>query len=137
MSKTVTYTIASREDAQVLADRILRAPLARPVRVTADFADKRTIPQNDHIHPVVRGIAAHMVANAPDGSPMLQWREEDWRHILLATYRGQEVVQNPFADGVVVINRLNGSSKLSKAEAADFLDWLYSVGIEKGVEFEK
>lgn len=125
------FNIDSEADKQRLAQRIADAPFTAPFVVEADVSDGRTLPQNAHLHPVMRTIAKHMMTH---GAP--RWTEYRWRHYFVAKYFGQDVVADPDGSGgVIVLHRAVGTSGLSKKEAADMLDWLYAFGAEIGVEW--
>jgi len=94
---------------------------------------RRTLDQNAHIHPLVRAIKKHMEAHGA-----AKRSEEWWRYVLLAKFGGVVTDADPFAEGgVVVINRHVGTSDLKKNEAAEFIDWLYSFGVDIGVDWSQ
>jgi len=127
----VRYEINSEADHYRLVSRLASAPFKRPYTVTADFGDGRTVPQNNHLHPVIRQVAKHMMAN---GAP--QWSEKRWRDYFVGKFLGQECLPDPDGSGgYVVLNRASGTSSLSKKEASDMLEWLYALGTDIGVKF--
>ena len=93
---------------------------------------KRTLPQNDHIHPVCRQIAKHMQAH---GAPARS--EAWWRYYLLGKWQGQEVLPDPMGDGYIVMAKVGGTSDLTKAQAGEFLEWLYAFGSSIGIDWEQ
>lgn len=93
----------------------------------------RTIPQNDHIHPLVRQIKRHLERSGATERP-----EEWWRGYLVAEYAGQEVIPSRHEPGkYVVVNKLGGTSAMKKVEASEFIEWLYAFGSSIGVEWEQ
>lgn len=92
---------------------------------------KRTEPQNNHIHPVVRAIQKHMEAHGA------KKRSEDWwRYYLLGKFAGNEVCEDPDGSGgIVVMNREAGTSGMNKARANEFIEWMYAFGTSIGVRF--
>ena len=105
----------------------------RPFEVVANFSDDRTLPQNNHLHPVMRQIAKHMMAH---GAP--KWTESRWRDYFVGKFLGQEVLPDPDGSGgYVVLNRAHGTSGLSKKQASEMLEWLYAFGTEIGLEWEQ
>jgi hypothetical protein len=94
---------------------------------------RRTLEQNSHFHPLVREIKRHMEDNGA-----AKRSERWWRYVLLAKFGGVVTDADPFAPGgVIVINRHVGTSDLSKPDAAEFIDWLYSFGVDIGVEWSQ
>lgn len=137
--KQLTFLI--KEDDSI-ADRmfevgemIQRGLKAGPVKVILT-REGRTEPQNDHLHPVIREIAKYMEeAGAPKRS------ETWWRYYFLGKWEGQEMLPDPMVylhgkmDGTenfIVMNRKGGTSGLTKGEASDFLEFLYSFSAEIG-----
>lgn len=100
-------------------------------KLTLSVADeKRTKPQNDHIHPLVRAIAKQSGYTDEDQLRMLlveQWRAETGR-------------QKQFArslDGSRMVDTSNRTKSLDKADCAELIDWLYAWGAQNGVEWNK
>lgn len=94
---------------------------------------KRTLNQNALIHPVVKQIQDYMEGH---GAPARS--KEWWRYYLLGKWNGSEITPDPDPDAkgsFVVINRHAGTSGLSKAEASEFIEFLYAFGCNIGVKF--
>jgi hypothetical protein len=88
---------------------------------------KRSKPQNDHIHPLVRAIGKAMQYPNEDRLRLLlveQWRAE--------TGRGKQFV--PSIDGARMIDVSNSTKELDKPDAAEFIDWLHAQAAELGAE---
>jgi len=128
-----TYTITAEQMLPGVLARleamIKRGLPAGPVVVTLGRV-QRTLPQNDHLHPVIRTIYQHMEAN---GAP--KRTEPWWKSYFVAKFLGQEAVNDPAGDGVLVMNKYGGTSDLDKEQAALMLDWLYAFGSDIGVEW--
>ena len=126
------YSVTSEQEKIALAQRIASAPFKGPFEVVANFKDDRTLDQNDLIHPLCREVAKHMMAN---GAP--KWSEKKWRYYFVAKWKGQELEEDPDGSGgIIVFNVGDGTSGLSKAEASEFIEWLYAFGVDIGVEFD-
>lgn len=93
---------------------------------------KATRAQNDKVHPLIREVQQYMEAH---GAPK---RSEDWwRHYLVAKYAGQEIVPDPDGSGrFTVMNKISGTSEMTKASKSEFIEWLYSFGVEIGMEWD-
>ena len=89
---------------------------------------KRTISQNKKLWPLLRDIAKQLTHEGE-----LQ-DAEFWKYALMAAYRpvrwinGLDGARIPFVEG---------SSKLTRKEFAEFLEVVYSYGHLKGVEFSQ
>ena len=92
---------------------------------------KRTLPQNDIIHPLCRQIAKHMEKH---GAPKRS--ETWWRYYLVGKWAGQEVLPDPTGEGFVVMAKKT-TSDLTKGEASEFVEWLYAFGTSIGVEWDE
>lgn len=91
-----------------------------------------TIEQNDLIHPLCRQIKRHMEAHGAVKRP-----EDWWRYYLVAKFAGQEIVPDPDGSGgFTVMNKINGTSSMTKGKKSEFIDWLYAHGAEIGVEWD-
>lgn len=124
------FVMAHQEARRRAITAIQNAPDGYVVKITPPT---RTLDQNGLIHPVVRSIKKHMEAHGA------RKRSEDWwRYYLLGKFAGSEVCEDPDGSGgVVVMNREAGTSGMDKERASEFIEWMYSFGIEIGVEFEK
>lgn len=98
---------------------------------TATFAPpKRTPPQNDHIHPLVRAIAK--VAGRTDEDQLRALLVEQWR-----ADTGRPQVHVSSLDGLRLVDVSNSTKALPKESAREFIDWLYAFAAEHGVEFDR
>jgi hypothetical protein len=119
--------------AQVVANAIATircAPLG--YRVTID-EPKRTLEQNDALHPLVRAIA-RQVKFADE------WQsEDDWRRILLSgflTATGHKVQVLRGIEGESVIIRIS-TRKLDKSKFSEFLEYVNAWAAERGVKLQE
>jgi arylamine N-acetyltransferase len=100
-----------------LSDWVKARTLAgRPVTLTVADAP-RTLPQNAHIHPVVRRICAAL--GRTDEDVVRALLVEQWRH---ETRRPRQYV--PSLDGARMVDVSNRTSAMDKHECSEFLDWL-------------
>ena len=93
--------------------------------------EKRTLPQNNLIHPTVKAIAK--AAGRPTDEDSLkrlrllmleQWRTE--------TRRAPEWERS--LDGLRMVNVSGGTSDLDKPDCSEFIDWLHAWAAQNGVE---
>lgn len=92
----------------------------QPVRLTLE-EQRRTIPQNRHIHPVVTRIAKAL-KRPTDTESLRRLRYlllEQWRH---ETNRAP-VFERSF-DGMRWVSVDSGTSDLDKPDCTEFIDWL-------------
>lgn len=91
---------------------------------------KRTLAQNDHIHPLVRAIAKQ--AGRKDEDQVRLLLVEQWR---VETGRPPKFTRS--LDGARMVDVSNSTKELDKPDAAEFIDWLYAWGTQHGVTFEE
>ena len=60
--------------------------------------------------------------------------EEYWKRLVIGAACGQEIVPNPFGDGMVVMNKQRVRS-MKMPTMADLITQLLAFGNEKGVEW--
>jgi len=133
--REVTRTIRSEDQigsAVWWAGEMIRKALKAGDVLLVLTRPQRTLAQNDHLHPVIRQIAKYMQDN---GAP--RRKESWWRYYLLGKWQGQEVLPDPMGDGFIVMSKISGTSELTKAQAGEFLEWLYAFGTSIGVEWEE
>lgn len=124
-----TFVLVHDEARRRAGEAVRLAPAGSVVTVGEA---KATRSQNDKVHPLVREIAHYLIDK---GAP--KRTEEWWRHYLVAMYAGQEVVPNPDGSGgFTVMNRIGGTSEMTKAEKSSFIEWLFSFGVEIGMEWD-
>ena len=100
-----------------LADWVKARTLSgRPVTLTvAD--ERRTLAQNDLIQPVVREIC--QIIGRTDHDTVRALMMEQWRY---ETKRPQVCERS--LDGLRMVDVSNRTSRLDKADASEFIDWL-------------
>ncbi len=97
--------------------------------------EKRSNPQNKKFHAIIGQIASQA---QHAGS---KWEVEDWKRFLLDQFAqdrgimGGEVVQS--LDGARVVQLGLQSRKFSKAEGADFIEWLLMWSATNGIDIKE
>ena len=124
MSKT--QVIRTEQDRAEVVAKIARLPISRPVIISVDWADKRSAEQNDKFQPMLRDIAEQVEWHGQKLSA------DDWRAIFVAAVKGQRMVSG--LDGSLVVVG-NSSKKLSKEQASEMIEMIYSFGNERGVRW--
>ena len=63
--------------------------------------------------------------------------EEFWKRLVIGAACGQEIVPNPFGDGMVVMNKehVGGPSGMSVPTMADLITQMLAYGNERGVKW--
>ena len=140
MTKEVRYKISNEKIFPAMMEKISNMILgglqAGPVVVVLT-RENRTLPQNDHIHPIVRKIGKYMMEH---GAPKRS--EEWWRYYLVGKWQGQEILPDPLSlidindfnirpETFIVMNK-SRTSELTKEQASEFLEWLYSFANDIG-----
>lgn len=123
-----TQVIRTEQDRAEVVAKIARLPLGRPVVVSVAWADQRTPDQNDKFQPMLRDIAAQVEWHGQKLSA------DDWRAIFVAAVKGQRMVSG--LDGSLVVVG-NSSKKLSKEQASEMIEMIYSFGNERGVRWSE
>jgi len=116
-----------REDLIRLFRELADNPGTVPHRITAKALGTRTLEQNDALNAMCGDIAKQVIWHGQKLS------RDDWRHILVASYRkGQRAV--PGIDGGFVV--LGASSReLSVAECSDVIELGRAFGAEHQVKW--
>jgi hypothetical protein len=114
-----------RDDLIRVFRELADSPQAHAARITVKVLGTRTLAQNDKLQSVCGDIARQVTWHGQKLS------RDDWRHILVASYRkGQRAV--PGIDGGFVV--LGASSKdLSVTECSDVIEVAHAFGAEHGV----
>ncbi len=120
-STTISTTHEAQRVLASLTDWIMRKVAdGRRVRLQAG-EEKRTIPQNAHIHPVIREIAKEA------GRPLDDESLKHLRLLMLEAWRhetGRQPKFIPSLDGLRWVDVSGGTSDLDKPDCTEFIDWL-------------
>lgn len=96
----------------------------KPVRLTL-AEERRTIPQNSHIHPLVKDLAVAL--NRPTDQESLRRLRylllEQWRH-----ETNQEPVFERSIDGLRWVSTDKGTSDLDRPDCSSFIEWMAAQG---------
>lgn len=122
-SITITSVPEARRVLDSLGDWLLRKVAdGRRVRLQAG-EEKRTLPQNSHIHPIVREIAKEA------GRPMDDESLRRLRYLLLEAWRnetGRTPLFERSLDGMRWVEVTCGTSELDKPDCSSFIEWLHA-----------
>lgn len=105
-----------------------RVEAGKPVTLTLK-EQRRTIPQNSHIHPVI-GRIAKALGRQTDQESLRKLRYlllEQWRH-----ETGRPPAFERSFDGLRWVCVDKGTSDLDKPDCAEFIDWLLATEAEIG-----
>ena len=95
--------------------------------------EKRSDPQNRKLHACIGDIARQVEWAGKKRDP------NTWKRLLMASWlraRGEQVEILPALDGKGVDIVFERTSELSRAEGAEFIEYLLAWGTEQGVEFK-
>lgn len=116
-----------REVVQRAADCITEASAVHPVDVrVSEYVRTRTLEQNAHLWALLHDIAEQVEWYG------VKLSAEDWKDLATAALRKARIV--PGIDGGFVAVGLR-TSKMTRKEMTDLIDFLYAFGIERGVKF--
>lgn len=87
----------------------------------------RTLDQNSRLWPSLTEISEQVEWYGRKLSP------EDWKHIFTSSLKKLEVVPNLEGTGFVALGL--STSRMTKRELSDLLDFVYAFGAERGVKF--
>jgi len=115
---------------------IIKEALQGGKRLVLEITDeKRSNPQNKKFHAIIGQIASKA---QHAGS---KWEVEDWKRFLLDQFAqdrgiiGGEIVQS--LDGNRVVQLGLQSRKFTKAEGADFIEWLLMWSATNGIDIKE
>lgn len=87
---------------------------------------ERNLDQNAKFHAALEDISKQLKWAGQS------WSKDDWKFLLLGAKYGQTVGPNPFAHGLIVMNKKR-SSKLSKVEMSELISEVIAFGDTEGV----
>lgn len=96
---------------------------------------RRSLPQNAALHAAISDIARQV--DWPRGSGQMH-DGEVWKRLLVASWcrvQGEQVTVLPALDGHGVDMVPRRTSKLTKHECSDLLEYVHAWGADQGVEF--
>ena len=120
----------------ILAHDVARQRALEAVRMAPDgyavsvSEPTRSVSQNSAQWPILEAFAAQL--EWPINGRMAQLDAEDWKAILTAAFRQELARVAPGLDGGMVLLGAR-TSKFSKREFSDWLEFLHSVAADRGV----
>jgi hypothetical protein len=96
--------------------------------------ERRNLPQNAKLHACLTEISRQVTWAGR------KWDVETWKRLTVASWcraRGEALLTVPAIDGQGVDIVFQRTSKLSKAECSELLDFIQAWGAEQGVLFSK
>lgn len=92
----------------------------------------RSLEQNALIHPIIRLWAKHV--QHPVNGIMTQMSEEEWKRILVASFRGETQRMTVDLAGHVFFLDSIHTAEFTKPECSEFIEFLYAGLAQRGVE---
>jgi NinB protein len=131
-----TTTLTNAQQARETLARLFqwaRPRLMSGARLTLSVGEeKRSNPQNAKLHSLIGEIAAQKEWAGQ------RWEAEVWKRLLTAAWmraNGQQVTVVPSLDGMGVDVVFARTSKLSRAECSDLLEYVQAWAAQNGVRF--
>lgn len=91
----------------------------------------RNLDQNAAMWPILEAFAGQLMW--PINGVMAKLLAEDWKDLLTAAFRGEDVRVCPSLSGSGMVMLGMRTSKMSKREFSDFLEFLHHVAADRGV----
>lgn len=91
----------------------------------------RSLDQNAALWPILEAFADQLMW--PINGVMTKLLAEDWKDLLTAAFRGENVRVCPSLSGSGMVMLGMRTSKMSKREFSDFLEFLHHVAADRGV----
>ena len=126
----VTHVLAYNSDRVKAIEAIKLAPVNSRVTISPP---KRSLPQNDHFHAILAEIANQAFWKNK------RWSMEAWKRELALKFAmeiGMKIEMMPSLTSESYIPVVH-TSKFSREEGKDFIEYLYAFGAEQGVIFKE
>lgn len=91
----------------------------------------RNLDQNAAMWPILEAFSEQLAW--PINGAMSKLTPEDWKDLLTAAFRGEDVRVCPSLSGSGMVMLGMRTSKMSKREFSDFLEFLHHVAADRGV----
>jgi hypothetical protein len=109
-------------------EAVSQAPLGYAVTISEP---SRTLSQNAAQFPILEAFAAQL--KWPVNGHMVSMDKDEWKQVLSAAFRQETVrVAMGLTGGVVMLGAR--TSKFSKREFSEWLEYLHATAVERGVE---
>lgn len=127
---TTTLLLTSKTRRELAASYCLSAP----DNTTVEFRqNKRSIPQNARFHAMCADVARQIGWTDVFGRP-IKMTEENWKRFFLAAWKRETlIVPNESGSGFYDLGVR--SSKLTKTDFMDLIEFVSAFGAERGVVF--
>ena len=126
-----TINLTSQFRRQQAADLCFKAPL----NCTVEFREnKRTIPQNSRFHAMCSDVSRQIQWMDAFGRP-IRMTPENWKRFFLAAWKRETLVV-PNEDGSGFYDLGVRSSKLTKKDFIDLIEFVLAFGAQRGVVFQ-
>lgn len=110
---------------------VIDAPEGWTVRVEPP---KRTLDQNALLWPLLEAFADQL--EWPVNGRMVKLEASEWKDILSASFKREQQRVSPGLDGGMVLLGMR-TSKMTKAQFSEFIEFIYATAAERGVETER
>lgn len=94
----------------------------------------RSLDQNAALWPLLQAFSEQL--QWPVNGRMVTMEPEEWKDVLSAAFKGERMRLAMGLDGGVVMLGLR-TSKMGKREFSEFLDFLHSVAVDRGVNLQR
>ena len=119
----------------VARQRAIEAVRAAPTGFRVQISEpKRTLDQNAAQWPILEAFAQQLLW--PVNGQMVKMTPEEWKDVLTAAFRKESARLAMGLDGGVVMLGMR-TSKMTKAQFSDWLEFLHSVAAARGVELDE
>lgn len=112
-------------------EAVARAPAGFVVEVKEPG---RSLDQNAAMWPILEAFSRQLLW--PVNGQMTKMAPEEWKDVLTAAFRGEQARLAMGLDGGVVMLGQR-TSRFSKREFSEWIEFLHSVAAERGVELER
>lgn len=114
--------VSNQQQLSWFFDQIAEKLTGKPLQITVKpFKRDRTLPQSAKAHAMIRDIAAHA-----------GYTESQMKEIAKALYAPMKTVKVGDREATVPM----GTSEMNVEQMADFIESLYQLGAELGVQFD-
>lgn len=112
-------------------EAVARAPAGFVVEIKEPG---RSLDQNAAMWPILEAFSRQLLW--PVNGQMTKMAPEEWKDVLTAAFRGEQARLAMGLDGGVVMLGQR-TSRFSKREFSEWIEFLHSVAAERGVELER
>lgn len=125
-----TFILSHQQARQRTIEAIKNAPDGYSVTLEEP---RRTLDQNAALWPLLQAFSEQLEWQV--NGKMTKMSPDDWKDILTAAFGQENTRIVPGLDGRLVILGMK-TSKMSKRQFSDFLEFIHATAAEKGISFE-